>query len=35
VAQAIEHLRTSLTSRELEDEFRAANELYKILRELQ
>jgi prephenate dehydrogenase len=35
VAQAIEHLRTRLTSRELEDEFRAANELYKILRELQ
>jgi prephenate dehydrogenase len=35
VTQAIEHLRTHLTSRELEDEFRAANELYKILRELQ
>jgi prephenate dehydrogenase len=35
VTQAIEHLRARLTSRELEDEFRAANELYKILRELQ
>jgi prephenate dehydrogenase len=35
VIQALDHLRTRLTSRELEDEFRAANELYKILRELQ
>ncbi len=35
VAQAIEHLRARLTSRELEDEFAAANELYKILRGLQ
>ncbi len=35
VAQAIEHLRARLTSRELEDQFEAANELYKILRGLQ
>jgi prephenate dehydrogenase len=35
VAQAIEHLRTRLSSRELEDEFAAANELYKMLRDLQ
>jgi prephenate dehydrogenase len=35
VAQAIDHLRTSLTRRELEDEFHASNELYKLLRELQ
>ena len=35
VSQAIEHLRARLTSRELEDEFVAANELYKILRGLQ
>jgi len=35
VAQAIEHLRTRLASRELEDEFAAANELYETLRDLQ
>jgi len=35
VAQAIEHLRTRLASRELEDEFATANELYKMLRDLQ
>ena len=35
VAQAIEHLRTRLSSRELESEFAAANELYKILQDLQ
>ena len=35
VTQAIEHLRTRLASRELEDEFAAANELYKTLRDLQ
>lgn len=35
VIQALDHLRARLTSRELEDEFHAANELYKILRELQ
>src|SRR5437660_11432 len=35
MAQAIEHLRMLLTSRELEHEFVAANELYKMLRELQ
>jgi prephenate dehydrogenase len=35
LAQAIEHLRTRLRSRELEDEFAAANELYKMLRDLQ
>ena len=35
MAQAIEHLRMRLTSRELEHEFVAANELYKMLRELQ
>jgi prephenate dehydrogenase len=35
VAQALEHLRTRLASRELEDEFAAANELYKMLRDLQ
>ncbi len=35
VAQAIEHLRTRLASRELEDEFTAANELYKLLQDLQ
>lgn len=33
--QAIENLRVRLASRELEDEFAAANELYKILRDLQ
>jgi prephenate dehydrogenase len=31
LAQAIDHLRTRLTSKELEVEFAAANELYKIL----
>ncbi len=35
MAQAIDHLRTRLSSRELESEFQAANELYKILRDLQ
>lgn len=30
--QAIEHLRTNLTSKELEQEFKSANELYKLLR---
>jgi prephenate dehydrogenase len=35
LAQAVEHLRNRLASKELEDEFRAANELYKTLRELQ
>ena len=33
MAQTIEHLRTVLRSRELEDEFAAANELYEMLRE--
>ncbi|HXZ11452.1 MAG TPA: hypothetical protein VEG64_03585 [Candidatus Sulfotelmatobacter sp.] len=28
LGQAVEHLRTRLTSKELEAEFRAANELY-------
>jgi len=31
LAQAIDHLRTRLTNKELETEFAAANELYKIL----
>lgn len=31
LAQAIDHLRTNLTSKELEEEFRAANEVYKSL----
>jgi prephenate dehydrogenase len=31
LAQAIDHLRTRLTSKELETEFTAANELYRIL----
>jgi prephenate dehydrogenase len=35
VSQAIDHLRTHLASKDLEDEFRAANELYKILHNLQ
>ena len=35
VAQAVEHLRARLASRELEDEFAAANELYKVLQHLQ
>jgi prephenate dehydrogenase len=32
LAQAVDHLRTHLTSKDLETEFRAANELYKLLR---
>jgi prephenate dehydrogenase len=32
--QALDHIRTRLASRELQDEFAAANELYKILQEL-
>ena len=32
--QALDHLRTILKNRELEDEFHSANELYKILREM-
>lgn len=32
--QALDHLRTRLASRELQDEFAAANEVYKILREM-
>ena len=35
LAQAVDYLRTCLTSRELESEFQTANELYKILRDLQ
>ena len=35
LSQAIDHLRTHLTSKDLENEFRAANELYKILNHLQ
>ena len=35
VSQAINHLRTHLTSKDLEAEFGAANELYKILHNLQ
>jgi len=35
VSQAIDHLRTHLASKDLEAEFRAANELYKILQNLQ
>jgi prephenate dehydrogenase len=35
LAQAIEHLRTRLESRELEEEFAAANELYKTLEEFE
>ena len=31
MTQAIEHLRRNLTSKELEQEFRAANEVYKSL----
>jgi prephenate dehydrogenase len=33
--QAVEHLRENLRRRELEDEFAAANEVYKILHDLQ
>ena len=32
LAQAIDHLRTQLASKELEKEFQSANELYKLLR---
>jgi prephenate dehydrogenase len=32
LAQAVDHVRTRLASRELQDEFAAANELYKMLR---
>jgi prephenate dehydrogenase len=35
LSQAIDHLRTHLTTKDLENEFRAANELYKILNHLQ
>ncbi len=35
VAQAIDHLHTRLTNRELEEEFATANELHKTLRNLQ
>ena len=35
LGQAIEHLRANLRQRELEEEFSAANEVYKILRGLQ
>jgi prephenate dehydrogenase len=35
LAQAIDHLRTSLSGRELEEEFRAANELFRSLRKEQ
>jgi prephenate dehydrogenase len=35
MGQAIEHLRANLRQRELADEFAAANEVYKILRDLQ
>lgn len=35
LAQAVEHLRANLRQRELEDEFARANEVYKILRDLQ
>jgi len=35
VSQAIEHLRTHLASKDLADEFGAANELYRILHDLQ
>jgi prephenate dehydrogenase len=35
LSQAIDHLRDNLRQRELEDEFAAANEVYKILRSLQ
>ncbi len=34
LAQALDHLRTQLASRELEGEFDAANEIYKILRQM-
>jgi prephenate dehydrogenase len=35
LAQAVEHLRTLLASKELEQEFQAANDLYKLLRKPQ
>lgn len=35
LSQAIEHLRANLRQRELEEEFAVANEVYKILRNLQ
>ncbi len=34
LAQAIDHLRSNLASKELEQEFKSANELYKLLRKL-
>jgi prephenate dehydrogenase len=35
VAQAVDHLRTRLASKELDQEFQSANELYKLLRKHQ
>jgi prephenate dehydrogenase len=35
LSQALDHLRARLTSKELEQEFRAANELYRVLHKLQ
>ncbi len=35
VAQAVDHLRTHLASKEIEHEFQSANELYKLLRKHQ
>lgn len=35
VAQAVDHLRTHLASKELDQEFQSANELYKLLRKHQ
>jgi prephenate dehydrogenase len=32
LGQAIDHIRTRLASKDLESEFRAANELYNLLR---
>ncbi|MCL4523199.1 MAG: prephenate dehydrogenase/arogenate dehydrogenase family protein, partial [Acidobacteria bacterium] len=34
VAQAIDHLRTRLQSKDLQESFAAANDLYKMLQEL-
>ena len=34
LAQAVDHLRIRLASKELEQEFQSANELYKLLRKL-
>ncbi|MGH9792224.1 MAG: prephenate dehydrogenase dimerization domain-containing protein, partial [Candidatus Acidiferrales bacterium] len=34
MAQALDHLRARLASRELQEEFDAANEIYKILRQM-